>query len=85
MKRSTIYGLAALTLAFVGVSMFGFGIFPVVNPIQFEMTVGWGNRPASIFSFLASIVVLWIALRWSGEAQRLTQEEQSKASGDAKQ
>jgi hypothetical protein len=79
MRHSQKYEVAAILLALVGVVMFGFGIYPVVNPIQFGLDLGPGYLPASLFSLVGSIVVLWIALRLSRESQRIEAIEKSEA------
>ena len=81
-KRSkwsaSLYEAVACALALLGVVMFGFGIFPCVNPIQWRFNFGPEYLPASVVSLVASILVMWIAWRLSREGQRLKQEEKER-------
>ena len=76
--RSALYEGVACIIALIGVLMFGFGIFPCVNPIQWRFNFGPEYLPASVISLVASILVLWLAWRFSREGQRLKQEEKER-------
>ena len=77
-RRSAFYETVACLMALGGVLMFGFGIFPCINPIQFRLDFGPAYLPASLFSLPASILIMWIAWRLSREAQNLKRGEEKK-------
>lgn len=74
MKQFKATNGAARAMALLGVLMFGFGIFPFANPIQFGFIFGQRYLPASLFSLVGSVPALWIALRLSREAQQKKDE-----------
>jgi len=76
--RTSHYEAAAWVIALIGVVLFGFGIFPCVNPIQWDSNFGPDYLLASMISLVASIGVLWIAWRLSREGQRLKHEEKER-------
>src|ERR1051325_11519402 len=77
-KRAAFYRFAARILVLVGLVMFGFGIFPCVNPIQFRLTFGPEYLGDSIISLVASILILWLAWRLSRYAHSLKQQDGTK-------
>jgi hypothetical protein len=76
-KRSSVYESIASLLALLGAVLFGFGLCPVLNPIQFRMNLGPAFLPAMIFCLPASLMLMWIAFRLSRQAQRLKESEAS--------
>jgi hypothetical protein len=74
MKRSGVYESVASTLALGGVLMLGFGMFPCLNPMWFDQ----GYLLASLFSFVSSFPILWIAWRLSRQAHAIRKEEQTE-------
>ncbi len=77
--RAALYEILACVLAFVGILLFGFGIFPWINPLQFRLSLGSHYLLPSMFSLPASVVIMWIALRMSREGQHLKQGEKAKS------
>jgi hypothetical protein len=80
MKRSSVYEAVATVLAFAGVLLFGFGAFPCLNPIQWKFNFGPDYLPASLFSLLGSLPIMWSAWRLSQQGQAIKKEEQAKGS-----
>jgi hypothetical protein len=50
----------------------------VVNPKQFELSLGWGYLPASVISLPTSFGVMAIALRLTRKAKQLKEQEQTR-------
>jgi len=71
--RAALYEVAACIVALIGAAMFGFGIFPFINTIQWRWNYGPAYMPASVFSLFASFIVMWIGWRLSRKGQRLKQ------------
>jgi hypothetical protein len=78
MKRSTIYEIVARVLALGGTLLFGFAIFPLVNPTQWRLNFGADYLPAVVISLVVSVLIMWMAWRLSRKAQQLKQDEQTK-------
>jgi hypothetical protein len=71
MKASSYESLASC-LAFAGVLVFGFAIFPLVNPVQWELN--WGREyavPAYVCAVLGPLTMYlaWCLSRWAQSRQ----------------
>ena len=62
--------VAGVAIACCGVLLFGFGVFPLVNPIQWRLNVGDAYLMASRGSLAASLIAMSIGWRLSCVAQR---------------
>src|SRR3954469_862230 len=71
MSRSTIYEAVAVSLGLCGAIVFGFGIFPHVNPVQFKLSFGPKYYAASIACITVSIVMMGSGLLLSLKAQSM--------------
>jgi len=62
--------IAGVAIACGGVVLFGFGVFPLVNPIQWRLNVGDAYLTASRGSLAASLIAMSIGWRLSCLVQR---------------
>jgi hypothetical protein len=76
MNRSTIYEVTGALLAFCGALVFGFGIYPHVNPMQFKLDLGPSYYAASLACIPTSLIMMAIGLLLSKQAQRIKRDEE---------
>ena len=79
MKPSAKFESIASVIALVVVLVFGFDIFPILNPIQYGFIFGEQLIPVSLLCLPVSLFIMWKALRLTREAQRLKHAEEAGA------